>query len=216
MGGKAWEFEMSKSVEKSAKTVDEAIALALAELGLDRDNAKIEIVEEGSRGLFGLGAKDALVRVTPDVDLEGRARAFLDDVFVTMGLRVDLDIQTEGKIMRVNLIGENLGIIIGKRGDTLDALEHLVNLCVNKGDGEYTKVILDAENYRARREQTLIKLAKNLASSVTRTGRKITLEPMHSNERRIIHATLQNNSNVDTFSIGDEPNRKVVIAPKKK
>ena len=209
-------FEMSKCVEKSAKTVDEAVKLALAELGLDRDNVEIEVIEEGSRGLFGLGAKDAVVKVTPNINLEGRAREFLDNVFVSMGLRVELDVKTEGKIMTINLIGDNLGIIIGKRGDTLDALEHLVNLCVNKGDGEYVKVILDAEDYRARREQTLIKLAKNLAASVTRNNRKITLEPMHSNERRIIHATLQNNPNVDTFSIGDEPNRKVVNAPKKK
>lgn len=209
-------FEMSKCVEKTAKTVDEAVALALTELGLDRDNVKIEVIEEGSRGFFGLRAKDAVVRVTPDIDLEGRARAFLDDVFVSMGLRVEPDIKTEGKTMRINLIGDNLGIIIGKRGDTLDALEHLVNLCVNKGDGEYVKVILDAENYRARREQTLIKLAKSLAVSVVRNNRKITLEPMHSNERRIIHATLQNDPTVDTFSVGDEPIRKVVIAPKRK
>lgn len=209
-------FEMSKCIEKSAKTVDEAITLALKELGISREDAKIEVVDEGSRGLFGLGAKDAVVKVVSNVNLEKRAQTFLDEVFLSMGLRVELDIQTEGKIMRINLIGENLGIIIGKRGDTLDALEHLVNLCVNKGDGEYVKVILDAENYRARREQTLVKLAKSLASSATRNNRKITLEPMHSNERRIIHATLQNNPNVDTFSVGDEPNRKVVIAPKKK
>ncbi len=207
---------MSKYVEKSAKTVDEAVRLALIELGIHKDEANVEILEEGSRGIFGIGAKDALVKVTYIVDLEARARDFLNEVFVSMGLRVQLEIKTEGKIMSINLVGDNMGIIIGKRGDTLDALEHLVNLCVNKGDGEYTKVILDTENYRARREQTLVKLAKNLASSVTRNNKKITLEPMHSNERRIIHATLQNNPNVDTFSIGDEPNRKVVIAPKKK
>ena len=128
-------FEMSKCVEKSAKTVDEAVKLALAELGLDRDNVEIEVIEEGSRGLFGLGAKDAIVKVTPNINLEGRAREFLDNVFVSMGLRVELDVKTEGKIMTINLIGDNLGIIIGKRGDTLDALEHLVNLFVNKGDG---------------------------------------------------------------------------------
>ncbi len=209
-------FEMSKYIEKSAKTIEEAITLALNELGISREDAKIEVIEEGSRGLFGLGAKDAVVKVVSNVNLEKRAQNFLDEIFLSMGLRVELDIQIEGKIMRINLIGENLGIIIGKRGDTLDALEHLVNLCVNKGDGEYVKVILDAENYRARREQTLVKLAKSLASSATRNNRKITLEPMHSNERRIIHATLQNNPNVDTFSVGDEPNRKVVIAPKKK
>lgn len=207
---------MSKCVEKSAKTVDEAVRLALIELGLHKDEVEIEVLEEGSRGLFGLGAKDAVVKVTQVINLEARARDFLDNVFLNMGMRVEPEIKTEGKVMTINLVGDNMGIIIGKRGDTLDALEHLVNLCVNKGDGEYTKVILDTENYRARREQTLVKLAKNLASSVTRNGKKITLEPMHSNERRIIHATLQNNPNVDTFSIGDEPSRKVVIAPKKK
>ena len=207
---------MSKCIEKSAKTTDEAIRLALVELGLHRDEVEVEVLEEGSKGIFGIGAKNAVVKVTQIVNLEGRARDFLNNIFTTMGLRVELDIKSEGKVMTINLIGDNMGIIIGKRGDTLDALEHLVNLCVNKGDGEYVKVILDTENYRARREQTLVKLAKNLASSVTRNNKKITLEPMHSNERRIIHATLQNHPNVDTFSIGDEPNRKVVIAPKKK
>lgn len=207
---------MSKYVEKSAKTVDEAVRLALIELGLHKDEVEIEVLDAGSKGLFGIGAKNAVVKVSQLVNLEGRARDFLNEVFLAMGLRVELDIKTDGKLMTINMIGDNMGIIIGKRGDTLDALEHLVNLCVNKGDGEYVKVILDTENYRARREQTLVKLAKNLASSVSRNGRKITLEPMHSNERRIIHATLQNNANVDTFSIGEEPNRKVVIAPKKK
>lgn len=207
---------MSKSIEKSAKTVDEAVRLALIDLGLTKKDVKVEILDEGKGGFLGIGAKDAIVKVTPVVDLAARARDFLNSVFLTMGLRVELDIQSEGKVMRINLIGDDMGIIIGKRGDTLDALEHLTNLCVNKGDGEYTKVILDTENYRARREQTLTKLAKSLAASVTRNGKKITLEPMHSNERRIIHATLQNNPNVDTYSIGETPNRKVVIAPKKK
>ena len=206
---------MNKWIEKSAKSVDEAVRLALVELGLRKDEVKVEVLEEGSKGLFGIGAKNAVVKVTKRVNLESRASDFLQEVFTNMGLSVELDIKTEGKIMSINLIGDNMGIIIGKRGDTLDALEHLVNLCVNKGDGEYTKVILDTENYRARREQTLTNLAKNLASSVARNGRKITLEPMHSNERRIIHATLQNYMDVDTFSVGEEPNRKVVIAPKK-
>lgn len=207
---------MSKSIEKSARTVDEAVRLALLELGLTKKDVKIDILDEGKGGFLGIGAKNAVVKVTPVVDLSARARDFLNSVFLTMGLRVELDIKSEGKVMRINLIGDDMGIIIGKRGDTLDALEHLTNLCVNKGDGEYTKVILDTENYRARREQTLTKLAKSLAASVTRNGKKITLEPMHSNERRIIHATLQNNPNVDTYSIGEAPNRKVVIAPKKK
>ncbi len=206
---------MSKSVEITAKTVDEAIEKAVAELKLDRSNIKVEVLDSGSKGIFGIGAKDATIRVTADVNLEERAKTFLDDVFFAMGMKVDFDIQREGKVMKINLIGDNLGIIIGKRGDTLDSLEHLTNLCVNKGDVDYVKVILDVENYRERREQTLIKLAKNLAATVVRTGKKITLEPMHSNERRIIHAILQSHSDVETYSVGEEPNRKVVIATKK-
>lgn len=207
---------MSKSVEITAKTVDEAIEKAVSELKLDRSSVKVEVLDSGSKGIFGIGAKDAVVRVTANVDLEERARTFLDDVFFSMGIKVDFDIKREGKVMKIDLIGDNLGIIIGKRGDTLDSLEHLTNLCVNKGDVDYVKVVLDVENYRARREQTLIKLAKNLASTVVRTGKKITLEPMHSNERRIIHSILQSHEEVETYSIGEEPNRKVVIATKKK
>jgi len=149
---KKGKYDMSKSVEITAKTVDEAIEIAIAELKLDRSNIKVEVLDSGSKGLFGIGAKEAVVRVTADVDLEERARSFLDDVFFSMGMKVDFDIKREGKVMRINLIGDNLGIIIGKRGDTLDSLEHLTNLCVNKGDVDYVKVILDVENYRARRE----------------------------------------------------------------
>lgn len=206
---------MSKSVTKSAKTVSAAVELALQELGLSEDKVTVEILEEGSRGLFGFGAKDAVVCVTPVLDLEGRARDFLTDIFVTMGLKVNIDITRTDKMMNIVLSGDNMGIIIGKRGDTLDALEHLTGLCVNRGDGEYVKVVLDTENYREKRRQTLVKLANNLARSVVKNRRKLTLEPMSSNERRIIHATLQNNPNVDTYSIGEEPNRKIVIALKK-
>ena len=207
---------MSNSITKSAKTVQAAVELALSELGLTEDKVKVEVLEEGSRGLFGLGSKDAVVRVTPSVDLESRAREFLNDVFFGMGLKVDIDIETSEKLMKIDLSGDNMGIIIGKRGDTLDALEHLTSLCVNRGDGEYVKVILDTENYREKRHATLIKLANNLARSVVKTHRKVTLEPMSSNERRIIHSTLQANPDVDTYSVGEEPNRRIVIALKKK
>ena len=145
-----------------------------------------------------------------------RAKDFLDDVFACMGMHVDIDIDYTDKIMKITLSGENMGIIIGKRGDTLDALEHLVSLAVNRGDGDYVKVILDTENYREKRRVTLVRLAENLANSVIANKRKITLEPMSANERRIIHATLQNNKLVDTYSIGEEPYRKLVVALKKK
>ena len=206
---------MSKSITKSAKTVQAAVELALQELGLSEDQVTVEILEEGSRGLFGLGSKDAVVRVTAKLDLEGRARDFLNDVFFAMGLSVDIDIVRTEKMMKITLSGDNMGIIIGKRGDTLDALEHLTSLTINRGDGEYVKVVLDTENYREKRQQTLVKLANNLARSVVKNRRKVTLEPMSSNERRIIHSTLQNNPDVDTYSVGEEPNRRIVIALKK-
>lgn len=207
---------MSKSVTKSAKTVQAAVELALQELGLSEDKVSIEVLDEGSRGLFGIGAKDALVKVTESLDLEARARDFLGDVFFAMGLKVDINVECTEKMMKVDLSGENMGIIIGKRGDTLDALEHLTSLCVNRGDGEYVKVILDTENYREKRHATLVKLANNLARSVVKNHRKVTLEPMSSNERRIIHSTLQNNPEVSTYSVGEEPNRRIVIALKRK
>ncbi len=207
---------MSKTVKKSAKTVQEAINLALAELKLSKDEATIEILEEGSKGLFGLGAKDAVVQVTSNVSPEKRARDFLEEVFASMGMRIEMDIDFSEKIMNINLSGDNMGIIIGKHGDTLDALEHLVSLTVNRGDGEYVKVILDTENYREKRRQALVRLAENLSASVVNHKKKITLEPMSASERRIIHATLQSNKAIDTYSIGEEPYRRVVIALKKK
>lgn len=203
------------SIVKSAKNVELAIELALDELDILREQADIEILEEGSGGFFGIGAKDAVVKVSLKFTPDTKAKAFLEDVFMAMGMNVDIDITLTEKAMNINLSGDNMGLIIGKRGDTLDALEHLVSLCVNKGDGDYIKVILDTENYREKRHQTLVKLADSLAASVVRNKRKITLEPMSSNERRIIHATLQSNEYVDTYSIGEEPNRKVVVALKK-
>lgn len=206
---------MNKTVEKSAKTVQDALKLALQELNLSESEVEYEVIEEGSKGIFGIGAKDAVIKVTPKIDFEARAYNFLTDVFVGMGLRVDIDITFEEKRMNIVLSGDNMGIVIGKRGDTLDALEHLVSLCVNRGDGEYIRVSLDTENYREKRKATLINLAENLAHSVVKNKKKVTLEPMNSNERRIIHSTLQNNKFVDTYSVGDEPNRKVVIALKR-
>lgn len=203
------------SIVKSAKTVQLAIELALDELDILREQAEIEILEEGSNGFLGIGAKDAVVKVSLKFAPDERAKDFLNDVFDAMGMAVEVDVTLNEKSMEINLSGENMGLIIGKRGDTLDALEHLVSLCVNKGDGEYIKVILNTENYREKRLQTLTKLAESLAASVVRNKRKIVLEPMSSNERRIIHSTLQNNEYVDTYSIGEEPNRKVCVALKK-
>ncbi len=204
-----------RTVKKSAKTVDEAVMLALAELKVSKDDVTIDVLEEGSKGLFGLGAKDAVVQVTSNITPETRAEDFLNDVFTCMGMRVGIEMTRQEKVLTINLSGDNMGLIIGKHGDTLDALEHLVSLAVNRGGGDYTKIILDTENYREKRKATLKRLAEKLASSISESKRKITLEPMSSNERRIIHATLQDFPGVETHSIGEEPYRKVVISLKK-
>ncbi len=206
---------MSKTVKKSAKTVQEATNLALAELKITESEATIVVLEEGSKGLFGFGAKDAVVQVTSNISPENRARTFLEDVFLGMGMRVEIDITVDGKLMKITLSGDNMGIIIGKHGDTLDALEHLTSLTVNRGDGDYVKVVLDTENYREKRRQTLVRLAENLSNSVVNHKKKVTLETMSAGERRIIHSTLQSNEQVETYSIGEEPYRRVVIALKK-
>lgn len=204
------------SIEKNAKSVELAVQEALNELGITQDEAEIEVLDEGAKGFLGLGAKDALVRVTKKgKDAEQLAVEFLTDVTKAMGLDVTFVTErTEENTVKVEMSGDKMGLLIGKRGDTLNALQYLTSMAVNKQTEEYTKINLDTENYRAKRQDVLVKLAKKLAATVVRTGKNITLEPMSPNERRIIHYTLQNNNKVKTYSVGDEPNRKVVIALK--
>lgn len=208
--------KMNKSIEKSAKNAELAIREALEELGIAREDAEIEIIEEGAKGFLGLGAKDATVRVTKKApDIAAIAVGFLTDVTKAMGLDVTFETEiTENNVLKIEMSGEKMGLLIGKRGDTLNALQYLTSTAVNKQTEAYTKISLDTENYRAKRQETLISLARRLASNVVRSGKSVTLEPMSPNERRIIHYTLQNNNKVKTFSVGDEPNRKVVIALK--
>ncbi|WP_094550023.1 RNA-binding cell elongation regulator Jag/EloR [Petroclostridium xylanilyticum] len=204
---------MKNAVEKTGKTVDEAINAALAELNLGRDKVDIEVIDEGNKGLFGLiGTKVARVRVTPKETAEDRAREFLNSVFDKMKLKVKINFEEKGNSLNILLEGDDMGILIGRRGETLDSLQYLTSLVVNRGDNEYIRVSMDTENYRKKREETLSKLAKRLAERVLKYRRSITLEPMNPYERRIIHSTLQNNKMITTYSIGEEPNRKVVIA----
>mgnify|MGYP000294538026 CR=1 FL=1 len=204
---------MKKSIEKTGKTVEEAIQAALSELGLEKHKVDIQVVEEGSRGLFGLiGSKDARVIVTPKQTGEDRAREFLSSIFNTMNMEVELEFEEKDGQLDINMSGPNMGVLIGKRGETLDSLQYLTSLVVNKGDEKYIRVSIDTENYRKKREEALVRLAKKLANRVIKYRRNITLEPMNPYERRIIHSALQNNKMVTTYSIGDEPNRRVVIA----
>lgn len=203
-----------KKTEKTAKSVDEAKALALSELGINEEDAIIEILDEGSKGFLGIGSKGAKVSAEAKDFNAVVAKTFLSQVFNAMGMNVEITAKSGEESLDVEMAGDNMGIVIGKRGDTLDALQYLTSLVVNHESDDRVRVILDTENYREKRHSALLALSKRLADKVYRSGRKYTLEPMNPYERRIIHSSLQANDKVTTFSIGEEPYRKVVIAPK--
>ena len=201
----------------SAKTVDEAVTKALIELETTSDKLEYEVVERGSAGFLGIGAKPAVIRAKRKERVEDRAIHFLNQVFDSMNMEVSITAvyNAEEKEMNINMEGTDMGILIGKRGQTLDSLQYLVSLIVNKGTEGYLRVKLDTENYRERRKETLETLAKNIAYKVKRTKRAVSLEPMNPYERRIIHAALQNDKYVVTRSDGEEPFRHVIISLKK-
>jgi len=203
------------SVEKSAKTVAEAIADALAALGINENEADITVLDEGKKGGFlGFGAKNAMVSVKKKPDIEALVKSFLREVTLSMGLDVKIETSKREKHLNINLTGDNMGILIGKRGQTLDALQYVTNLVINKYGTTETSVILDTENYRKRRRDTLEALARNIARKVRDKKTSVKLEPMSRFERHVIHTTLQNDRSVRTYSEGNEPYRNVVIAPK--
>ena len=203
-----------KEIQKSAKTVDKAIEEALLELNAAREDVEIEVISEGSRVFLGFGSKDAVVKVTEKFNPEKIAKNFLREMFIAMGIIVNIETQLKDKQLLINLTGDDMGILIGKRGQTLDSIQYLVNLVVNKGNAPYLSITIDTENYRQRRKETLESLAYNLAKKVRQTGKKVVLEPMNPYERRIIHSSLQNNRYVTTYSEGEEPFRNVVITLK--
>lgn len=237
---------MAEVLEASGKSVEEALEAALSRLGKTADQVDYEILEQPSRGFFGLfGTKPARIRVTvnaqpvqesrPAAPADGqgaakrsmgaalqeeqaaRAEKFLQDVFAAMKLEVKIERRASEEGILFQLIGENLGILIGKHGQTLDSLQYLANLTANRGMAENrVRVILDIENYRARREDTLMRLADHLAEKACRIGEEVHLEPMNRHERKIIHTALQADRRVSTYSAGDEPRRYVVIAPKRR
>ncbi len=201
-------------VEKAGKTVDDAITEALIALGTTSDKVDIEVIEKGPSGLLGFfSSKLAKVRVTKKINLNDIATEFLKEIFRIMDLKVEIIVQSKDQNMDIELSGPSMGVLIGKRGQTLDSLQYLVSLAVNKESDKYIRVKLDTENYRARRKETLENLAKNLAYKVRKNSRKFSLEPMNPYERRIIHSSLQNDKYVETHSEGEEPYRKVVITP---
>lgn len=205
-----------KEVEKVGKTIDEAIELGLQEFGVLRDEVIIEVLEEPSKGLFGLiGSRPAKVKLTLKDNPTRRTNHLLKNIFKAMDIPVDVAIKEHDQMLQVSLEGPDLGVLIGRRGETLDALQYLINLAINKNQEQRRKVILDVEGYRNRREETLQKLAMRLADKAKMRGRSVVLEPMNSQERRIIHTALQGRDDIYTFSEGEEPFRKIIISPKK-
>ena len=181
------------------------------------DKLEYEVVEEGSSGFLGIGAKPAIIRAKAKSSVADVAKDFLKDVFEAMNMVVVVDVKydEENKNIDIELSGDEMGVLIGKRGQTLDSLQYLVSLVVNKDSEEYIRVKVDTEDYRKRRKETLENLAKNIAYKVKRTKRSVSLEPMNPYERRIIHSALQNDKYVTTHSEGEEPFRRVVVTLKK-
>ncbi|NBI72504.1 protein jag [Clostridiaceae bacterium] len=205
-------------IKVTAKTVEEAVTKALIELEITSDKLEYEVIEKGSAGFLGIGSKPAVIQAKKKETLEDRAVEFLTQIFdaMSMTVQIDLEYKAEEKELCINLSGGDMGILIGKRGQTLDSLQYLVSLMVNKANaGDYIRVKLDTENYRERRKETLETLAKNIAYKVKRTKRSVSLEPMNPYERRIIHAALQNDRYVVTRSDGEEPFRHVIISLKR-
>ena len=204
-------------LEFAGKTVDDAITEALIQLETTSDKIEYEVVEEGSNGIFGIFAHDAKIRVRKKECLDDTIRNFMIEILEKMEIYASpsVEIDEEEKLILVDVKGEDTSDLIGKRGQTLDALQYLVSIIANKGDENHYRVKLDTMNYRERRQKTLENLAKNIASKVKKTRKKIVLEPMNPYERRIIHSYLQGDKYVTTKSEGEEPNRKVVVYYKK-
>ncbi len=205
---------MSQSIEMTGKTVDEAIESALLKLGIEREQAQIEILETPKKGTLGLfGNRDAKVRVSRECNPESVAEAFLADIFTKMNLDASVKTERKDEEIHAEIIGERVNLLIGRHGETLDALQYLASLAVKRKFDTYYRVVLDAEGYRGRRAESLKKLAHNTARKAVKYHRSMALEPMSPYERRIIHSELQADKLVTTHSVGEEPYRKVVITP---
>ena len=209
---------MQDFIEVTGKTVDDAVTNSLIALETTSDKIEYEVLEKGSSGILGIfNSKPAKIRVRKKITMEDQVRGFLQGVFEAMKIQVEISIQIDKEegTMSIDLAGPEMGILIGKRGQTLDSLQYLTSLVANKSSEEYVRVKLDTENYRERRKETLEHLAKNIAYKVKRTKKSVSLEPMNPYERRVIHSALQNDKYVSTKSEGEEPFRHVVVILKK-
>jgi spoIIIJ-associated protein len=203
-----------KEVTATASTVDEAIQLALNQLGISKDRAEIDVLDHGKKGLLGIfGNKPAVVKVKVLPNPIEEAETFLKNVIEKMGIEAKIEKIENEKEIQFMIAGEKVALLIGKHGQTLNSLQLLTQLVANRYAKNYIHITIDAENYRARRKEVLIQLARKLAEKAVKTGQEVKLEPLPAYERKIIHATLANNGKVKTFSVGTEPHRYIVIAP---
>ena len=205
---------MIKSIETTGKTEDEAIETALNQLQLSRDDVSVEVLERAKTGFLGLKSSPAVIRVTYEEkeDTTKQVESFLLGLFERMGVKAALEIKTNEGSLDVVMNADEPGALIGRRGETLDAIQHLTNYTINKGGVNKTRVSIDAENYRNRRNETLEALASRTAGKVMKYRRNMTLDPMNAYERHIIHSALQSHDGISTYSIGNEPNRRIVVA----
>lgn len=214
MGGRLTEVSVLKrEVIATGRNVDEAIEEACRQLGVDRDEVEVEVLEVPKKSFFGLKVTPAKVKVVSNPSKAQIAREYLEKVLAAMGVTADIQVTEQENGALIRLEGEDLGIIIGRRGETLDALQYLTSLVANRGEGDYFRVTIDSGNFREKREKTLQNLAGKIASQAIRTGRSVTLEPMNPYERRIIHSAIQEIDGVNSTSSGEEPHRCVVVSP---
>ena len=213
-----------RGVEKTGRTIEEAVGLALAELGARREEVEVEVLEEPNKGFLGIvGSKPARVRVSPKEDGITKARNFLEGILRRLNLNAQIDMALENGYTKLDVRGKHLGKLIGKRGQTLEAIQHLVNLVASKQtrrfkgflESEDVHLVVDVGDYRKRREESLRRLALRMADKVRREGRSAMLEPMNAAERRVIHTALQGNAYVNSHSEGEEPYRRVIISPRR-
>jgi spoIIIJ-associated protein len=204
-----------KEVTATAATVDEAVQSALRQLGVSKNRAEIIVLDEGKKGLFGIfGSKPAVVKAILKVDPIEEAELFLKKVIQQMGVNTaTIEKQQQGKQVTFMITGEQVGLLIGKHGQTLNSLQLLTQLVANRHAEEYVSIVVDAENYRERREKTLMQLAQKLAEKAVKTGKEVRLEPLPAHERKIIHSALADHKKVVTYSVGVEPHRYVVVSP---
>lgn len=204
-----------KQVTATGQTVEEAVESALAQLNTTKDKVEIDIIDEGKKGFLGIfGSREAIVKVTLQPDPIEEATNFLKNVIEKMGVNSDIKIVRDGKLVTFHLSGEKIALLIGKRGQTLNSLQYLTQLVANRYSKQYLTIMLDAEDYRQRRNETLVQLADRMAQKVLKTKKEVALEPMPSYERKVIHTALMKYDNIKTYSSGTEPYRHIVISVK--